>query len=156
MECEVVNAKTQQNIACHIEHRDIVRKKKTYKSIPPGTCILLRLRCTQQCYVYIFNKGSSGRTTLLIPNEEDTTNFIPADKTFVFPPPDAEYDFEMDENCGTEIIQVFAFTERVPFGGETTPHSLQECFRDVALKKKGTTAVSVKRKGFLEIQFIVQ
>lgn len=137
--------------------RDIVQKKKTYKSVHPGTCIVIRLRASHPCHVYIFNKGSSGRISLLVPNEDNATNFIPADRTFDFPPKDADYDFEMDENCGVETLEIFAYTQRLSFDGGSIPDALQECFRDVKLKKKNASTDSPPQNmnGYLELQFNV-
>ena len=92
-------------------YRDIKLKVKKFDTVPPCTPIFFRVRANEPCYVYIINRGSSGNLTTLIPNECDKNNqLLQPDQFIQFPSPDADYEFELDQNCGTETIIVLAYS----------------------------------------------
>ena len=170
MQCEVINLKTAKPIKCtsstnqnHPLFRNIKLKVKKFDTVLPNTPLELRISADQPCFVYVINIGSTGEETLLIPNEYETNNFLEADTQMLFPPPDAGYEFEVDENCGTETIVLLAYEQPL----EKTEQASKDCRR---LRAKDTTVVEestelyrgikIKPKkskqeaiGFLEMQF---
>ena len=149
LQCEVLNADMAKCIKCtsstnqnHHLFRNIKIKVKKYNTVLPNTPLQLRISADEACYVYVFNIGSSGDETLLIPNEYETNNFIEAETQILFPPSNASYKFELDEKCGTETIVIIACKR--PLG--RNEQTLNECGKLLA---KDYTI------GFLQIHFVV-
>ena len=180
LECEVYNGKTGRQIHCSKVakkelsevYRDIKLKVKKFDTIPPCSPIYFRVRASEPCYVYIINKGSSGTLTTLIPNECDENNRLTSPEQFIqFPSVGADYEFELDQNCGTETIVVLAYSanavcdtkqaerdcKRILSGDTEKDHS-EVLSRDIKLVKKHSNASQCASacRGCIEIQFTVK
>ncbi len=167
MDCQLINNMTKQvirssqtsqaNVTAPI-YRDIRIKKVTkYTTIPPLTPLTVVITVNQLCYLYVINIGSSGNVSTLIPNEFDNNNEAKPEQTIQFPPDGAEYELELDNNSGTEIVIVLGYSKRV-----TVEHAENDCERirnnnravverDITIKKKNV----VVPIGTVEMQFSV-
>ena len=163
MECELINGSTKQVIkTCQMSqpgiaspvYRDVkIKKVAKYSTVPPLTPLIVRVTANQRCYLYIINIGSSGRLSTLIPNESDKNNVASPGETIQFPPIDADYEFELDEQSGTEIIIVMSYaSERSVEAAETDCCQMREksVYREVKIKKKQVIPL-----GMVEMQFSV-
>jgi len=73
-----------------------------------GDKIAVCFESTEDAYVYIFNIGPTGDITPLFPNQLCRDNYVKAGMTYKFPSDIADFDWELQEPTGTEIIKVFA------------------------------------------------
>ena len=171
LQCEVMNAQTRKTIKCtsssgqnHPLLRSIKLKVKKYDTVAPYTPLQLNLSASQSCYVYIINIGSAGDQTVLVPNEFEEHNYLEAGKVMMFPSSTADYEFELDENCGLETIVLMAYQSPL----ENCDQAISDCgaFRKGSIKEEMPVelhrGIKVKPKrqrqqpiGFLEIQFAV-
>ena len=170
LECEVFNGSNSRQIQCSRvsnkevppRYRDIKLRVKKFDTIPPCTPIFFRVRASEPCYVYIINKGSSGGLTTLIPNDCDQNNRLERPEHFIqFPSSGADYEFELDQNCGTETIVVLAYSHAISDANQAEKdceeilcEEKKEVFRDIKVVKK-TSHHSVCR-GCIEVQFTVK
>ena len=135
---------------------------KKFDTVPPCTPIFLRVRASEACNVYIINKGSSGSLSTLIPNECDKNNRLSNPDEFIqFPSTGADYEFELDQNCGTEMIIVLAYSSALgdPAQAERDCKDIlnlekKELLRDVKLVKKPPRPCVCR--GCIEVQFTVK
>ena len=73
-----------------------------------GDKIAACFESTEDAYVYIFNIGPTGDIIPLLPNRLCKDNYVKAGMTYKFPSDIADFDWELQEPVGTEIIKVFA------------------------------------------------
>ena len=123
-------------------------------SVKVGTAIRLEITADCDSYLYIINIGTSGKTTMLLPNSYDPSNYFKANQIYYLPGED--FGFEIDGPSGKETIQMMAFSQR-----ETSLDKLSGCsihkkelYRDITIKRK--VNVPSLKKGFAQVQFEVQ
>lgn len=162
--CKVYNATTNKLIESTPapRMRDIKIKPRRQQSVqefssdtvPIGTTIRLEVSANCQCYLYIINIGTSGKTSFLLPNKYDTNHFH-ANQTYYLPDPD--YGFDIEGPPGKETIQILAFSERQSRFEELARKSFQktELYRDISIRRRRPTAVAEVKKGFALIEFNV-
>lgn len=80
-----------------------------------GESITISVRANQDSYVYLFNVRSDGTVDQILPNRFDASgedNFILANTVKTFPPPGANYRFDIDGPSGLDkVIAVASKTE---------------------------------------------
>ena len=167
LQCDVMNAKTSKPVKCtsstnqnHPLFRNIKLKVKRYDTVLPNTPLQLQISADQACYVYVINIGSSGDETVLVPNEFDMNNHLEAGTQMLFPPFDADYEFELDEDCGTETIVLLAYEQPLAkneqaltdCGRLRTKYESTQLFRGIKIKAKQTEQEVI---GYLEVYFVV-
>lgn len=164
--CKVYNAGTNKLIESTWAPlmRDIKVRPRTSQqrvqefssdAIPIGTSIRLEITTNSECYLYIINIGTSGKTSLLLPNEYDPTNHFYPNQTYYLPSPD--FGFDIEGPAGKETLQILAFSEK-----QTTLEKLangpiqeNELYRDIIIRRK-KPSITAERKGFAQIQFNVK
>lgn len=178
MECQLLNGSTNQVIKSSQTtladiktpvYRDIrIKKVSRYTSVPPLTPLVVTVTVNTTCYLYIINIGSTGNITTLIPNALDDDNKAdPAgDKPLQFPPPDADYEFELDSNSGTETVVVLAYCEQVSVDQAKDDYKKMKenkvvVERDITIKRKTKVTVPAPAPvviplGTVEMQFSVK
>ncbi|XP_019854164.1 PREDICTED: uncharacterized protein LOC105313384 isoform X2 [Amphimedon queenslandica] len=158
--CKVFNADTNNLIESSKAPvtRDITIRRRVQEfssqTVRVGTSIRLEITTDSNCYLYILNIGTSGKTTLLLPNEYETNNYFNAWQSYNLPGEDCG--FEIDGPSGKETIQVLAFSSRQPVLDKLVcAASVQEMtlYRDIVMKRK---AQAVEQKGYAFVQFDVQ
>ena len=171
LECKVFNGANGCQIQCtkvsrkelREVYRDIKLKVTKFDTVPPCTPIFFKVLANKPCYVYIINQGSSGNLTTLIPNECDKNNRLLRPDHFIqFPSPNADYEFELDQNCGTETIIVLAYSDALgdPKQAEKDCEDIlksgeeKDVLRDIKVHKK--TSQQFLCRGCIEIQFTVK
>ncbi len=156
IDCKVYNASTNRLIestkAPLTRDIKISRRQQRFQEfssdiVPIGTSIRIEVTTNTECYLYILNIGTSGKTSLLLPNEYDSTNYFHPNETYHLPGPD--FGFDIEGPPGKETIQIFAFSEK------QTAEKPKQLYRDIACRRKNVTA-PIKMKGFAQIQFDVQ
>ena len=145
--------------------RDIKLKQKTLSqlrvqefssnSVPIGTNIRLEITTDSECYLYILNIGTSGKSSLLLPNDFEPNNHFRAHQTYFLPGQD--FGFEIEGPCGKETIQILAFSHKQTMWDKLANRPIQErdLYRDISIRRKRTSP-STEKKGFAQIQFDVR
>lgn len=123
-------------------------------AVPIGTNIRLEVSTNSRCYLYIINKGTSGKVSLLLPNEYDTTNHFNPYQTYYLPGIDSG--FEIEGPPGKETIQILAYSEKQMTLENLVNRPVQddELYRDISIKRKKQSAAI--KKGFAQVQFHVK
>lgn len=160
--CKVFNADTNNLIESSKAPvtRDIRIKRRVQEfsseAVRVGTSIRLEVTSDSNCFLYILNIGTSGKTTLLLPNEYEPNNSFSAHQTYYLPGEDCG--FEIDGPSGKETIQVLAFSSKQPVLDKlVNPANVQEktLYRDIVVKRKAQSSTP-EQKGYAFIQFDVQ
>ena len=122
------------------------------KAVPIGTNIRLEMSANCECYLYVINIGTSGKTSILLPNEYDPTNHFRANETYCFPDP--ECGFEIEGPPGKETLQILAFSRKQENLEELSNKPVQEkeLYRDINVRRRK----GVDKKGYALVQFDVQ
>ena len=161
--CKVFNADTNELIQ---STRDpLTRDIKIARRRPPrvqefssdsvkiGTSIRLEITSDSDCYLYVLNVGTSGKTSLLLPNEYERDHYFHANQTYYLPGED--FGFEIEGPSGKETIQVLAFSQKQSdldkLYGEVIHE--KELYRDITVRRKAK--VPVDKKGYAQVQFDV-
>ena len=161
--CQVFNATTNQLIQTSAAPvtRDIKltsrRRIQEFSSrqVSRGTDLRLAISADSNCFIYILNIGTSGKTSLLLPNEFERDNHFAAYEKYYFPGKD--YGFEIEGPPGKETIQVMALSHKLESLDKMASAGVCEkvIYRDISIKRKKTSSSSSERKGFAQIQFDV-
>lgn len=158
IDCKVYNADTNkliQNVKPSPLTRDIKRKTShriQEDAMKIGTSLRLEISANTDSYLYIVDIGTSGKISLLLPNEDEPTKLFKANEVYHLPEEDG---FQLDGPPGKEVIQVLAFSQKQPRLEELVHKSdqRQELFRDIIYRRK---KVSVEeKKGFAQVHFNV-
>lgn len=86
------------------------REDATYKV---GDDIKFSFKANKNCRLTIFNVGTSGKVTILYPNEHQKDNSVKADSTYTIPTTEANYVFKAAGPAGEEMIKVIATIDEV-------------------------------------------
>jgi hypothetical protein len=134
----------------------IVRRQKSCQQLVKiGTSIRIEISADSNCYLYIINIGTSGKTSMLLPNEYETENYFRANQVYHLP--DEDCGFEISGPPGKETIQVLAFSTRQQMLDrfiKEGPMNDKELYRDITIKRKKN--IPSERKGFAQVQFDVK
>ena len=167
VDCKVFNADTNKLIQRTTAPltRDIKIRRRPHPrvqeyssdTVPIGTNIRLEITPDSECYLYLFNIGTSGKTSLLLPNEYGDTNHFYANQTYYLPGQD--FGFEITGPAGKETIQILAFSREQSTLGKLVENPVhnnsKELYRDITVRRKRPTAPA-ERKGFTQVQFDVK
>lgn len=94
--------------------RDISIVPKTAPvSYRMGDKITFFFRSNQDCYLTLFNLGTSGSITVLFPNRLFQDNFIRADRTYSIPGEGYSFEYVLSGPAGVERIKAIATMEKV-------------------------------------------
>ena len=81
------------------------RPNRTYKT---GENVMLKVKANEDCYIWVFDTGTSGKVHQVYPNKFDKKNFLAAGKTLSIPGKDSKYQLEVSPPSGNELITVVA------------------------------------------------
>lgn len=161
--CRVYNANTNaliQSTSAPLT-RDIRLSRRSRlqefssEQVTLGASIRLEVTADSNCFLYILNIGTSGNTTLLLPNEYERNNQFSANQTYYLP--DKDYGFEISGPPGKETIQIMAFSNRLDMLDKMAVTTVQEreIYRDITIRRKKRIADTTEKKGYAQIQFSV-
>lgn len=86
---------------------DVDRADRRYQI---GDLVVLRIRSERDCYVTLFDVGTSGNVTVLLPNRYRSDNLIKADKLVSFPGSGDGFNYQVTGPEGLERIVVVGAT----------------------------------------------
>jgi len=92
-----------------IKDKDIKIREKKYRI---GDRIVLYFRSERDCYLTLFNIGTSGNLIVLFPNYLVQNNFIRANKIYSIPREGYPFEYELSGPRGIEKIKAIATTTR--------------------------------------------
>jgi hypothetical protein len=86
------------------------RKDATYKV---GDPITFSFKTNKDCRLSLFNVGTSGKVTIIFPNEYQKDNLVKAGTEYRIPSKDAKYLFKANGPAGEDIVKAIATLEKV-------------------------------------------
>ena len=92
--------------------RDIKILARRYRI---GDKIVVHFRSDRDCYLTLFNIGTSGKLTVLFPNYLFQNNFITANKIYAIPGDEYRFDYLLSGPPGAERIKAIATTSKRNF-----------------------------------------
>ena len=182
-------AYTQQPDTNALESRDLTVEQKSFLDTitslfsTPGNDISINVRTNKNRYrigelmtvsvnvdkdtfIYIFNKGSSGKTILLYPNAIQQNEQVKAGSTIELPWKGDKFEILVGGPAGRDIIAVVASSRRLEKGEReklrknlsagrpfaTLDRSDEEFFRDMSVQQAGKKALTAT--GVVEIDIL--
>lgn len=127
--------------------RDIKILPRTYRI---GDRIVVYFRSDGDCYLTLFNIGTSGKLTILFPNYLIQNNFTRADRIYAIPGDEYPFEYELSGPPGVEKIKAIATTSKLnlvdfEFSKEKFFHSVESSVaaRDISIVAKRMGEVPV-------------
>ena len=127
--------------------RDIKILPKKYRI---GDKIVVYFRSDRDCYLTLFNIGTSGELTVLFPNYLFQNNFTRADRIYAIPGDEYPFEYELSGPPGVEKIKAIATTSKLnlldfEFSKDEFFHSIERgvAARDISIVAKKMEEVSV-------------
>ena len=156
--CNVYNASTNMLIQGKTPQlRDITVMPRVQEfsaeCVPLDAEIRLEITTDAPCFLYVINIGTSGKTTVLLPNDYQADNFFQGRQTYYLPGED--YGFKLQGPSGKEIIQVMAFSQKqVALSSHTGTNIQEPLLRDISIIRKRED--SELKRGFAQVEFFVK
>ena len=126
--------------------RDIKILPRKYRI---GERIVVYFRSDRDCYLTLFNIGTSGELTVLFPNYLFQNNFTRADRIYAIPGDEYPFEYELSGPPGVEKIKAIATTSKLnlldfEFSKEEFFHSVERgiAVRDISIVAKKMKEVS--------------
>ena len=94
-----------------------------------GDRIVVCFRSDRDCYLTLFNIGTSGKLTILFPNYLFQNNFTRADRIYVIPGDEYPFEYELSGPPGVEKIKAIATASKLNL--MDFEFSKEECFHSV-------------------------
>jgi hypothetical protein len=104
-----------------------------------GEKIIFQVTASEDCYIYVIDIGTTGRTTILFPNRFSASNRLRARWPLILPTSNDPYEFVLSGVSGREVVQVVALdcpverllTDSLPSSFE--PVELPRICRDITI-----------------------
>ncbi|KAF5418821.1 MAG: protein of unknown function (DUF4384) [Candidatus Methanocomedens sp.] len=127
--------------------RDIKIIPKKYRI---GDKIVVYFRSDKDCYLTLFNIGTSGELTVLFPNYLFQNNFTRADRIYAIPGDEYPFEYELSGPPGVEKIKAIATTSKLnlldfEFSKEEFFYSVE---RGIAVRDISIIAQNMKEVSF--------
>jgi len=120
--------------------KDIKILPRTYRI---GDRIVVYFRSDRDCYLTLFNIGTSGKLTVLFPNYLVRNNFTKAGRIYAIPGDEYHFDYRLSGPPGVEKIKAIATTSKLnllyfEFSREEFFHSVESgvAARDISIVAK--------------------
>lgn len=101
-----------------------------------GDEVVIRFKAERDCYVTIFDLGTSGQITVLFPNRFYATNFVKKDQVISIPGRFQNFSIKVSGPAGLEKLKIFATDSYVPLLPEQYNVS---AFRSLDPKERSVT-----------------
>ena len=147
------------------ERTEEMRGARDIKIIPGkyriGDKIVVYFRSDEDCYLTLFNIGTSGKLTILFPNYLFQNNFTRADRIYAIPGDEYPFEYELSGPPGVEKIKAIATTSKLnlldfEFSREEFFHSVESSVaaRDISIvaKKIGDVPVDSWAEAICEFE----
>lgn len=141
--------------ASGVQDRDITIREKSYRV---GDRIVLYFRSDKDCYLTLFNIGTSGKLTVLFPNYLIQDNFIRANEIYSIPGESYPFEYELSGPTGIEKIKAIATSTRhdlldLKFSKNEFFHSIDNnvVARDISIVAKRME--DVPKNGWAEVMY---
>lgn len=115
-----------------------------------GDRIVVYFRSDRDCYLTLFNIGTSGKLTILFPNYLFQNNFTRADRMFAIPGDEYPFEYELSGPPGAEKIKAIATASKLnlmdfEFSKEEFFHSVESgvAARDISIVAKRMEEVPI-------------
>jgi hypothetical protein len=114
----------------------------------------------RDCYMILFDQGTSGVLRVIFPNPYQRDNFIQAGKTYAVPGPGAGYEIRVDGPPGIERIKALASLIKTQLPGEISDRFYElspqngDRVRDLVLSVKKMMDDRQWTQSFLEIDIV--
>lgn len=136
------------------ERTEEIKGARDIKIIPRkyriGDRIVVYFRSDEDCYLTLFNIGTSGKLTILFPNYLIQNNFTRADRIYAIPGDEYPFEYELSGPPGVEKIKAIATTSKLnlmdfEFSKEKFFHSVESSVaaRDISIVAKRMEEVPV-------------
>lgn len=109
----MVNVKPERNSKLSVV-ATLDRRNRVYKT---GEDVALKVKASEECYIWVFDTGTSGKVHQIYPNKFDAKNFLAAGKTLNIPGPGSKYRLSVSPPSGQELLTVVATKENKPLTG---------------------------------------
>jgi len=145
--------------------RDIsIVPKISHRGYKIGDKITVFFRSGRDCYLHLFNLGTSGRVTVLFPNQLSQDNLINAGETYAIPGEGYPFEYEITGPSGIERIKAIATTTHIDLvdldfsGQEGVFHATERsaAARDVKVVEKRVRELPLTGWAETMCQFIVE
>ncbi|PXF61322.1 MAG: hypothetical protein C4B59_05060 [Candidatus Methanogaster sp.] len=140
--------------------RDIKILPRKYRI---GDRIVVYFKPDRDCYLTLFNIGTSGKLTILFPNYLFQNNFTKADRIHAIPGDEYPFEYELSGPSGVEKIKAIATTSELnlldfEFSREEFFHSVESgvAARDISIVAKRMEEVSVDSWAEVMCEFEVE
>ena len=127
--------------------RDIKILARRYRI---GDKVVVHFRSDRDCYLTLFNIGTSGKLTVLFPNYLFQNNFTSANRVYAIPGDEYPFEYELSGPPGVETIKAIATTSKLnlldfEFSKEEFFHSVESgvAARDISIVAKKMEEVPV-------------
>ena len=70
------------------------------------------MKAKENCYITVLNWDKTGKLTVLLPNEYESTNFVRGGQTHAFPTRESPFDFILPGPVGRERFKLIAVRNR--------------------------------------------
>lgn len=80
----------------------------------PGDSVKLYVKSNKDCYLTIFNVGTSGKVHIIFPNQYHKDNFVKAGVVYTVPPEGAGFILKAEKPAGEELVKAVATLAKVP------------------------------------------
>ena len=131
-----------------------IKGARDIKILPPkyriGERIVVCFRSDRDCYLTLFNIGTSGKLTVLFPNYLFQNNYTRADRIYAIPGDEYPFEYELSGPPGVEKIKAIATTSKLnlfdfEFSKDEFFHSVDKgiASRDISIVAKKMEEVSV-------------
>nr|AAU82848.1 hypothetical protein GZ1D1_35 [uncultured archaeon GZfos1D1] len=126
-----------------------------------GDRIVVYFRSDRNCYLTLFNIGTSGKLTILFPNYLFQNNFTRSDRIYAIPGDEYPFEYELSGPPGVEKIKAIATTSKLnlmdfEFSKEEFFHSVESgvAARDISIvvKKMGEVPVDSWAEAICEFE----
>jgi len=141
---ELWTAKSTERIKGDRDIKTIPRKHRI------GDRIVVYFKSDRDCYLTLFNIGTSGKLTILFPNYLFQNNFTRADQIYAIPGDEYPFEYELSGPPGVEKIKAIATTSKLnlldfEFSKEEFFHSVESSIaaRDISIVAKRMGEVPV-------------
>ena len=104
----IQNPGAEFKISVWVDHQD-----NTYIINEP---VKFYFKSTRDCYIHLLDIGTSGRVTLIYPNQYDQNNFIKGGQTYQLPRPNS-FQFTASGPEGTEMIKAIGTLTNTDLAG---------------------------------------
>ena len=94
--------------------RDVsVVQTKSGESFRIGEKINIKFKSSKNCYLTLLNVGTSGKLTILYPNNLHKDNFIEGDKLYEIPRQEYKFEYQLEGPPGTEKLKAIVTETKI-------------------------------------------